>query len=48
MFKINENIKSTIAGSIWLVGFFKGKDFNEEIVEIFKRATQIADTEVIF
>ncbi len=46
--KIDENIKSTIAGSAWFVSFFKGKDFNEEIVEIFNKATQIANAEVIF
>ncbi|CAI2165552.1 14383_t:CDS:10 [Funneliformis geosporum] len=43
--RIDENIKSTIAGSAWLVGFSKGLDPNEEIVEIFKKATQIASNE---
>ena len=46
--KINENIKSTIVGSAWFVGFSKDKGFNEEIVEIFEKAIKIADTEVKF
>ncbi|CAG8528124.1 16440_t:CDS:10 [Funneliformis mosseae] len=44
--RIDENIKRTIAGSAWLVGFSKGEDPNEEIVEIFKKATQIASDEL--
>jgi hypothetical protein len=44
--KIDESIKSTITGSAWFVGFSKGKDFSEEIVEIFEKLTIIADTEV--
>lgn len=47
--KIDENIKSTIAGSAWFVGFSRGKGSDEEIfeiVDIFEKAIKIADTEV--
>jgi hypothetical protein len=44
--KIDENIKSTIAGSAWFVGLSKGKGFDEEIIDIFEKAIKIADTEV--
>ncbi|CAB5373170.1 unnamed protein product [Rhizophagus irregularis] len=46
--KIDENIKSTIAGSAWFVGFSRGKGSDEEIfeiVDIFEKAIKIADTE---
>ncbi|CAG8453738.1 12564_t:CDS:10 [Dentiscutata erythropus] len=40
--KIDENIKSRIAGSAWFVSFSRGKGLNEEIIEILEKATKIS------
>ncbi|CAG8614440.1 7786_t:CDS:2, partial [Dentiscutata heterogama] len=44
--KVDENIKSRIAGSAWFVSFSRGKGLNEEIIEILEKATKISGARV--
>ncbi|CAG8584546.1 9430_t:CDS:2, partial [Cetraspora pellucida] len=40
--KVDKHIKNRIAGSAWFVSFSRGRNLNEEILEILEKATKIS------